>query len=89
MDNKISVSEESIRDISKKLNILLDSVHSSVNMVKKSIDLAEMEGWTDRRFLIFREEFEQSERFLKEGTQYIEDILLPEIKRIQAILEGY
>jgi len=89
MDKKISVSEESINDINKSLVQLLDNINTSINTVKKSIDIAEMEGWNDIKFLKFKEEFQQAERFLKEGNNYIEDIIMPEIRRIRLLLEGY
>ena len=89
MDKRISVTEESINEINKSMVQLLENVHMSINEVKKSIDIAEMEGWTDHKFMKFKEDFQQSERYFKEGLQYVDDIIMPEIKRIRLVLEGY
>jgi len=89
MDTKIAVTEEALAELTKSLNELLDSNNHAINSVKRSLDLAEVEGWNDRKFTKFKEDFSQAERYLKEGSQYIEDILLPELRRIYMILEGY
>jgi len=89
MDKKISVSEEALNEIYKSISNMVEENYSLLNTVSKSIDSAENDGWTDSRFIRFRDEFLNAERLFREGNSYFEDILLPEIKRIQILIENY
>jgi len=89
MDKKISVSEESLVEINKAMNLMVEETYALLTNVNRAIESAEMDGWTDNKFVKFRDEFMNAERLYKEGNQYLEDILLPELKRIQIVIEGY
>jgi len=89
MDSKISITEESLNELTKAVNQLTENIGFSVNSVKKAFELAEMEGWNDRKFIQIREDFNQAERLIKEGTSYVDDIIVPELRRLKMILEGY
>lgn len=89
MDKKISVSEEALAEIAKAMSIMVEETYMHLGNLHRAIDSAEMEGWTDIKFIKFRDEFLNADRLYKEGNSYLEDILMPEIKRIQILIEGY
>ena len=89
MSKNISVNEESLLEIMKKLNTLNEETVIHLNSVSKTIDFAEMEGWNDSNFLKFKEDFHNVDRLLKDGLRNLEDNLIPELKRILLLLEEY
>jgi hypothetical protein len=48
-----------------------------------------MEGWSDAKFARFKDEYLTGDRMIKEGLNYFEDVLEPELKRILAVIENY
>jgi len=89
MDKKISISEESLVEISKAMSIMVEDVYMLLGTVNRAIESAEMDGWTDANYAKFHDNYLSAERLFKEGNNYVEDILLPEIKRLQVIIESY
>jgi len=89
MDKKISVSEESLGDIYKNIRGLIENLDLELNNIRKSFDLAEMEGWNDKKYHQLKNDFQESKYFFNEGSNYLEEVVIPEIKRIQNIIEAY
>ena len=89
MDKRISVTEESLNDILKTLVYMIEESYHNMNSVTKAIDAAEMDGWTDNKFLKFKDEFLVAERNIKYGLKQFEDNLIPTIKKIQNLIDQY
>jgi len=89
MDKKISVSEESLNDIYKNIQSLIESVDLELNNVRKSFDLAEMEGWNDKKYHQLKNSFLESKYFFNEGRNYLEEVVIPEIRRLQTVVDTY
>lgn len=89
MAKNISVSEESVTDLIKVITQLLEDTKSLVGAVNKSIDNAEMDGWNDQKLITFKDDFSYVERNFSNGILQIDNVLIPELKKIQYMIESY
>lgn len=89
MDKRISISQDAVNEILKRMNILVEEGQMLLNTTNKSVLNAEMQGWNDLNFIRFKDNFDIAERTLKDGFKQFEESLIPELKKLLNAIEDF
>lgn len=89
MDKRISISQDAVNEILKRMNILVEEGQMLLNTTNKSVLNAEMQGWNDLNFIRFKDNFDIAERTLKDGFKQFEEGLVPELKKLLNAIEDF
>jgi len=71
--SKVSINTESVSIILKKLRLLSEEVAVLLNDTERSIDSAELEGWNDKTYLVFKEQFGDTSAQIKNALRRIDE----------------
>jgi hypothetical protein len=89
MSRSINVNEESVIDVHRKITDFLELTNSSLSALAKSIDNAEIEGWTDHDYNVTKDLFDSNTIGIKSDLKEIEENLEPHVKRVLNSIAGY
>lgn len=89
MDKRISISQDAVNEILKRMNILVEEGQMLLNSTNKAVLNAEMQGWNDMNFIRFKDNFDIAERTLKDGFKQFEEGLIPELKKLLNAIEDF
>lgn len=89
MGGNISINKDAVLEISKAIKRMIEETYSNLNTLSRVVESAELDGWNDSRYVSFKDNYFNAERFFKEGIMYSESVLLPELKRIEALIDNY
>jgi len=89
MSKNISVSEEVVNDILKRIHILVEESTILINQANRSVTSAEIQGWNDINYIHFKDNYDNAERQVKEGLKEFEESIIPELKRILNSIEEF
>ena len=89
MAKNIVVSEEAVNDILKKILIMIEEVQILTNQSNRSVSAAELQGWNDMNYIHFKDKFDNAERQIKEGIKEMEEVLVPDLKKILNSIEDF
>jgi hypothetical protein len=89
MITRVSVDPDTVMDILKKSNNIVDDINLLLSAINKSVYDAEISGWNDHRYDLFKDNFDTGEKMLKDGVRHFEDVLIPDLKRILVSIEDF
>jgi predicted proteasome-type protease len=89
MSKTISVSEETVTDILKRILILIEETNILLNQSNRSVMSAEIQGWNDINYIQFKDMYDTAERQVKEGIKEFDEVLVPELKKIISSIEEF
>jgi len=88
-EKRISISSEAVTDILLRLNILSEELGILSSSVNKSVTNAELQGWNDNSYYRFKEEYDSTERQVKDILSQYEEVLIPNLKKILNSIENF
>ena len=76
------IDDDSVVDVFRKMSIFLEEARDGMNILSKSIDLAEAEGWRNKDYYMIQDQFEVAKRNIKAGLDELEDASIPIIREL-------
>lgn len=80
--SKISMNTDSIANIVRKLEFMHEEIGILVSDMEKEIEMAEMEGWDDKSFFQFKDNYADSRHELSSVMKRIEEEHLVFLRRL-------
>ncbi len=87
--DRININFDSVQSILRKCQILLEEVQILVSDIDKDIVNAELEGWNDKRYFMFKDSFEDTKGLFNSGLKKIEEEHIPDLKKLIRISEEH
>ena len=84
---QISINSEVIEILLKRLEQASELIREGVDTVEKSVDMAELEGWNDKKYFEFKESFSDTKNSIAGVLNRFEDEHRPFLEKLLAIAE--
>jgi len=84
---KIAIDTESISAIMKRLTEASEGIQEYIESVEKSVNLAELEGWNDKKYYEFKESFYDTKYSAMSVISKIEEEQIPFLSKLLSASE--
>lgn len=85
----ISISEESVQDLLKKSNDMIEELRSNVHSIERSLNMAESMGWNDQKFIEVKDDYRDILSKINESLIATEEIMVPKLRKILNNIEDF
>lgn len=85
----ISISEESVQDLLKKSNDMIEELRSNVHSIERSLNMAESMGWNDQKFVEVKDDYRDILSKINESLIATEEVMVPKLRKILNNIEDF
>jgi len=79
---RVQINTESLEKIHRQLNQASYEIQAMTNKISMDVQMAEVEGWSDKTYVEFRDAIQDTLLTLQSSARKIEDEHIPYIKNL-------